>query len=145
MISSSYARSLLAPIYGSAFLVACIGLSGCGPDLNSPGSTNVSGTWFADGPAAGMTNIAMILVQTPDGHVTGTFTAIGTQGEQVCPASGPCNISSTINGVNTVLQVNLELKDAGTFTGQVITSTQLRGTMTRTSNSLVVFIRSSTP
>jgi len=117
----------------------------CGPELTTPGSTDVSGTWFAAGPAAGMTNITMVLTQTSDGHVTGTFQAMGTPGQQVCPTTGPCIISSTINGANTVLQVNLELRDSGTFTGQVITPTELRGTMTRTENSLVVFDRTSPP
>ena len=145
MNSRTNARSVPPRVFVTALLIACIGLSGCGPELTTPGSTNVSGTWFAAGPAAGMSNITMVLVQASDGHVTGTFTATGTQGQQVCPTTGPCTLSSTINGVNTVLQVNLELKDAGTFTGQVITPMELRGTMTRTDNSLISFDRMLTP
>jgi hypothetical protein len=122
-----------------------VALSGCGPALTTPGETDVSGTWFAAGPAAGMTNITIVLAQAADGHVTGTFSATGTQGQQVCPTGGPCSLSSTINGVNTVLQVNLELKDAGTFTGQVITPTELRGAMARTDVSPISFGRVSVP
>jgi hypothetical protein len=141
MISLTKTRSGLVQVYLSVLLTACIGLSGCGPELTTPGDTDVSGTWLAAGPAAGMTNIRMVLAQTADGHVTGTFTATGTQGEQVCPTSGPCTLSSTINGINTVLQVNLELTDAGTFTGQVITPTELRGAISRTETSPVSFDR----
>jgi len=126
-------------------LLATLGASFCGPELTTPGDTDVTGTWFAAGPAAGMTSITMTLSQTSDGHVTGTFTAMGTPGKQVCPTTGPCALASTINGANTVLQVNLELKNAGTFTGQVITATQLRGTMTRSENSQVEFDRTSFP
>jgi hypothetical protein len=132
----------------SATLVAiCVTLTAsfCGPELTTPGDTDISGTWFAAGPAAGMTNITMVLTQTADGSITGTFTATGTPGDQVCPTTGPCTLSSTINGANTVLQVNLVLNDGGTFTGQVITSTTLRGTMTMNENTLVVFDRTAGP
>ena len=144
MISSSSTRSRRARAAAAFFLAALMGLSDCGPELTTPGDTNASGTWFASGPAAGMTNITMLLQQTSDGHITGTFTATGTPGQQVCPITGPCALSSTINGANTVLQVNLELKDAGTFTGQVTSST-LRGTMSRTASSLVEFDRTAGP
>ena len=45
------------------------------------------------------------------------------------------------DGANTVLQVNLELTNSGTFTGQLIGVDILRGTMTRGENSLVEFDR----
>jgi len=121
--------------------VATLSAALCGPELTTPGSGDVSGTWHANGPAAGLSNITMVLEQTTNGGVTGTFTASGTPGQQVCPASGPCDISSTIDGAHTVLQVNLELKNSGTFTGQLIGADILRGTMTRSENSLVEFDR----
>jgi len=136
-------RNLISRPAAFIALATLLGASACGPELTTPGETDVSGTWFAAGPAAGMTSITMILSQTSDGHVTGTFIATGTQGQQVCPTTGPCLLSSTINGANTVLQVNLELKDAGTFTGQVTTPTTLRGTMTRNENTLVEFNRTA--
>ncbi|MDQ6690281.1 MAG: hypothetical protein M3Z18_07205 [Gemmatimonadota bacterium] len=132
---------------GATIVAICATLSAgfCGPELTTPGDTDISGTWFAAGPAAGMSNISMVLRQTPDGQVSGTYTALGTQGQQVCPATGPCALSSTIGGVNTVLQVNLVLTDGGTFTGQVIAPTILRGTMTTNENTLVEFNRSAGP
>jgi hypothetical protein len=57
----------------TAVLVACINITGCGPALTTPGTTDVSGTWFAAGPAAGMSDITMVLTQTGDGHISGTF------------------------------------------------------------------------
>jgi hypothetical protein len=130
----SFAR--VAAVF-AAFLV--LSASFCGPELTTPGSVDISGTWFGAGPAAGLSNITMVLTQTSDGHVSGTFTATGTSGPQVCPATGPCTLSSTIFGENTVLQVNLLLKDAASFTGQVITPTHLRGTMTSTDNAIIDF------
>jgi hypothetical protein len=128
----------------SALFVA-LAASFCGPELTTPGDTDVSGTWFAPGPAAGLSTITMVLTQTPDGRVSGTFTATGTPGDQVCPMTGPCIISSTINGANTVLQVNLILTNGGTFTGQAIAPRALRGTMTANENAFVEFERISPP
>src|SRR6266550_5623394 len=103
------------------FITAVCALSlACGPSLTTPSSTNITGTWVSPGPAAGMTNISVTLSQAVDGSLTGTYTAIGTNGLQFCPATGPCAITSTVSGVNTVLQVFFSMKDAGTFTGQVI-------------------------
>jgi hypothetical protein len=138
-------RTLVSRAATLVTLTSLLGASFCGPELTTPGESDVSGTWFSAGPAAGMTDITMILQQTSDGHVTGTFSAMGTPDQQVCPTTGPCALSSTINGANTVLQVNLELKDAGTFTGQVVTPTALRGTMTRVGSVLVEFDRIASP
>jgi hypothetical protein len=129
----------------TAVLVACINITGCGPALTTPGTTDVSGTWFAAGPAAGMSDITMVLTQTGDGHISGTFTATGTQGEQVCPATGVCSLSSKIDGLNTVLQISLNLIGAGSFTGQMTTTTELRGAIRQTDISPVSFERVAAP
>ena len=115
-----------------AALACAIATVSCGPELNTPASTDVSGTWFAAGQAAGLTNVTVVLTQTPDGTITGTYTATGTPNLQFCPASGPCTISGTIiNGTNTVFQVFFELQDAGQFTGQLIGGNILKGSMSR--------------
>jgi hypothetical protein len=111
----------------------------CGPELTNPADSNVSGTWHAAGPAAGLSNITMVLQQDAEGSITGTFTAIGTPSEQACPTTGVCSLASTVRGANTVLQVNLQLKGGGTFTGQLTTATRLHGTMTSLENALVDF------
>jgi hypothetical protein len=137
----THRRKYFSAVLGLIAALATLSAALCGPELTTPGSGDVSGTWHADGPAAGLSNITMVLEQTSDGDVTGTFTASGTPGKQVCPESGPCMISSTVDGANTVLQVNLELKNSGTFTGQLIGTDRLRGTMTRAENSLIEFDR----
>jgi len=115
-----------------AVLAGALATVGCGPELNSPASTDVSGTWFAPGPVAGLTNITVVLTQTPDGAIMGTYTATGTPNLQFCPFTGPCVISDIIiNGTNTALQVFFELKDAGEFTGQLIDGNILKGSMSR--------------
>ena len=82
------------------------------------------------------------LTQSPDGSLTGTYTAIGTPVLQFCPTTGPCAISGTISGANTVLEVFFYMKDAGLFTGQVTGGTTIRGAMSRiSSTSAVEFTR----
>lgn len=112
--------------------LALISISACGPELTEPADTDVSGTWTASGPAAGLTNVTAHLTQTPDGAITGTYTATGTQGPQFCPPAPPCSVAGTIAGANTVLQVYFELEHAGNFTGQIIGNSILRGAIERT-------------
>ena len=118
---------------------------GCGPELTEPATTNVSGTWFAAGPAAGLTNITVVLNQTSDGVIRGTYTATGTPELQFCPATGPCSISGDLNGSNTVLQVFFYMTDAGTFGGQLEHGTSLRGAMSRVNTTSPVEFVSVAP
>jgi hypothetical protein len=114
-------------------VIAAFTLGSCGPELTTPASTDVSGTWVSPGPAAGMTSISVTLTQTSDGRLTGTYAVIGTPGLQFCPATGPCAISGTVQGTNTVLEVFFYLTDSGTFTGQLLSDGTLKGAMARTS------------
>jgi hypothetical protein len=113
-------------------VVLAICAIGCGPELTTPGSTNVSGTWTAPGPAAGLTDVSISLNQASDGSITGTYTATGRLPTQFCPTVGqPCQISGTLSGTNSVLEVYFELKDAGQFSGQVFSGSKLKGSMAR--------------
>ncbi len=123
---------------GAMLALGALALGSCGPELTTPSSTDLSGTWVSPGPAAGMTDMSVTLSQTADGSLTGTYTATGTVPLQFCPATGPCRISSTVEGVNTVLQVTFYMKDAGTFTGQVITPGTISGAMSRISATQAV-------
>jgi hypothetical protein len=80
-----------------------------------------------------MTNMSITFSQAADGSLTGTYTAIGTNPLQFCPATPPCTISSTVSGENSVLQVFFYMKDAGTFTGQVTGPGTMKGAMARIS------------
>ena len=120
-------------------ICAALTASFCGPDLTDPGSVNVSGRWFAAGPAAGLSNITLTLNQDAAGNIDGMFSATGTAGEQSCPATGACALADTVRGANTVLQVNLILNKAGAFTGQLITPTVLRGALTQNVSEAIEF------
>ena len=113
--------------------LSALALGSCGPELTTPASTDVSGTWVSPGPAAGMTSITVNLTQASNGTITGTYAVIGTPGLQFCPATGPCAISGTIQGTNTVLEVFFYMSDAGTFTGQLLGDGTLKGAMVRSS------------
>ena len=118
----------------------------CGPELTTPAESDVTGTWFAAGPAAGLSDITVVLSQTEDGVVRGTYTATGTPELQFCPSTGPCSISGDLNGSNTVLQVFFYMTDAGTFGGQLEGPGSLKGAMSRISEtSPVEFVRVLTP
>jgi hypothetical protein len=122
------------PLKSKQLLLLAIGslaISDCGPALTTPSSNDITGTWVSPGPAAGMTSMSITLTQSADGSLTGTYSAIGTDPLQFCPATPPCAITSTVSGVNTVLQVFFYMKDAGTFTGQVTGPGTMKGAMAR--------------
>jgi len=120
------------------FAVLALALASCGPSLTTPSGTDITGTWTSPGPAAGMTSMSITLTQAADGSLTGTYTAIGSPSLQFCPATGPCNISSTVSGLNSVLQVFFYMTDAGTFTGQVTAPGTISGAMSRQSATQAV-------
>ncbi len=120
---------------GIAAVVLAIATVSCGPELNSPASTDVSGTWFAAGPSAGFTNITIKLTQNPDGTVSGTYTAtsdpsLGLCGSTAVSTAG-CPLTGTLTGANTVFQVFFAINGVGQFTGQLIGGTTLKGAMSR--------------
>jgi hypothetical protein len=78
-----------------------------------------------------MTDMSITITQAADGSLTGTYTAIGTNGLQFCPATPPCTIKGTIAGTNNVLQIFFYMKDAGTFTGQISAPGTMKGAMSR--------------
>ena len=121
----------LSRVYLTLVLGTCIALSGCGPELTTPGGTNISGTWFATGPAAGLTSIYVTITQGSDGSISGVYTADGTPNLQFCPATPKCTIGGTAIGTNTVLQVFFDLQNGGLFNGQVIDPHTMRGSMSR--------------
>src|SRR5687767_8074176 len=53
-------------------LVAVI-LAACGPELTTPSSTNISGTWTSSDTAAGVTDFVLVLSQASDGVITGSW------------------------------------------------------------------------
>jgi hypothetical protein len=116
---------------GIALVALSIATVSCGPDLNSPASSDVTGTWFAPGPSTGFTNITVNLTQNPDGTVSGTYTATADPSLGLCPLTTGCPRTGTLTGANTVFQVFFLINGLGQFTGQLIGGTTLKGAMSR--------------
>ena len=131
MTSRSNVGKAMARLTTGALLITCMLLSGCGPELTTPGKTNISGTWYSAGPSAGMTSIYVTITQASDGSISGVFTADGTTGLQFCPLTPTCTIGGPVSGSNTVLQVFLDLNNGGLFTGQVMDMHTMKGAMSR--------------
>lgn len=111
--------------------VALFLLAACGPELNSPASTSVSGKWQTTDPVSFFFDIKMDIVQTPAGDITGGWTAKLSGGHLSCPVNQVCNAGNTVAGRNTVLGINMELRGIGTFTGQLEPDGSLRGDISR--------------
>jgi hypothetical protein len=124
-----------------ALVLTGVSLYSCGPALTTPSSADISGTWVASGPVAGMTNISVALSQAPSGSLTGTYTAIGSAPLHTCPLLPPCALSGAVSGVNTVVQVFFSMADAGTFTGQVIAPGTMKGAISHSKVEPIQFTR----
>lgn len=122
----------MIPTIRLAFAYGLLLFSACGPELTEPADTDVTGTWFAAGPAAGLSNLTVRLIQAEAGAISGTYAGIGTEGPQFCPPTPPCVTEGPLIGSNTVFQVFFELEHAGQFTGQLVNGQTLRGAMART-------------
>jgi hypothetical protein len=120
---------------GVAAVALSIATVSCGPELNSPASSDVSGTWFAAGPSAGFTNITVNVTQNPDGTISGTYTATADPSLGLCGSTAvstaACLQTGTLTGANTVFQVFFAINGVGQFTGQLIGGTTLKGAMSR--------------
>lgn len=100
---------------------------GCGPELNEPASSNVTGSWVSPDTARGATDFKLELTQTADGEITGFWSGHGIPVNGGCPPILGCEPNNTVVGSNTVIQVFLDLLGAGGFTGQVEPDGRLRG------------------
>jgi hypothetical protein len=135
MIRRSGYRFRISRALGIAAVALSIATLSCGPDLNSPASTDLSGTWFAVGPSAGFTNITVNVTQNADGTISGTYTATAAPSLGLCGptavSTAACPVTGTLTGANTVFQVFLAINGVGQFTGQLIGGTTLKGAMSR--------------
>ena len=91
-------------------------LSSCGPDLLQPADSSVTGSWVLTGLIPNLSEIKVEMEQKANGRIEGNWTGVG--------GSGP------VKGLNSTLQVYIEIVGAGDFTGQLVTPTRLRGSIT---------------
>ncbi|MCR4332896.1 MAG: hypothetical protein NUV34_09390 [Sulfuricaulis sp.] len=99
----------------------------CGPELTTPSSTNISGTWTSSDIAAGVTDFVLVLSQASDGALTGSWSGRALEVNGACPAELGCAPANNIVGSNTVLQVYVDLIGLGAFTGQTESDVHFRG------------------
>lgn len=106
-------------------------LAACGPDLNSPGSTSVTGKWQSTDSLSYFYNVKLNVTQTPGGDITGGWTSLIIGGHLSCPEGSTCPASNTVSGRNTVVSVAFEILGIGAFTGQLENGNVLRGDVNR--------------
>jgi hypothetical protein len=101
----------------------------CGPDLNAPGTTNVTGTWVSTDTVATIWDFRLTLTQTPSGAISGNWTGTGGVGNEYC-GDHQCFLTNIVVGGNTVVGIAIDVLGAGRFTGQM-NGTTLRGDILR--------------
>lgn len=112
-------------------IFAAAAITACGPDLNSPSSTSITGKWQSADSISYFYNLKMDLSQTTSGDLTGAWTGLLTGGHLSCPENTICSAANTITGRNTVVGVTIEILGVGTFTGQMENGNTLRGDILR--------------
>jgi hypothetical protein len=101
--------------------------SACAPEPTTPADTSLAGTWTANANLYTLSNFKMVMIQEPQGIVSGTWSARGTGGGGGCPVATPCDATGNLIGRNTVALVEIELLGAGKFEGVLIEPDRLRG------------------
>lgn len=111
--------------------IALFSLAACGPELNSPASSSLSGKWQTADAVSFFFNIKMDIAQTPAGDITGGWTSLLAGGFLSCPETQVCSAANTVSGRNTVLAINMEILGMGNFSGQLEPDGSLRGDISR--------------
>ena len=116
-----------------SWLRACalaVVVSACGPALSEPSPVNLTGRWTSVDHLGALSNLEVIINQTPDGALAGTWSSDVSPPHPPCPPDVSDRGTGTIGGSNTVVAVQFALLGAGDFQGQVIDGTQMRGSLT---------------
>lgn len=120
-------------------LIATAGTA-CGPELTTPSSASISGTWTSIDTANGVTDFILVLSQAANGAITGSWSGRGIEVNGACPAEAGCTPTSDVIGSNTVFQVHIDLRGLGAFTGQIESDAHFRGHL---AGSALTFRRSA--
>jgi hypothetical protein len=99
----------------------------CGPELTTPSSTDISGTWTSADTAGGATDFVLVLSQAADGAISGSWSGRGIEENGACPPELGCAPANGVTGSNTVFQVHIDLLGLGAFTGQIESDAHFRG------------------
>ncbi len=122
----TFFRSSVQRVFCAISFVAI--LSSCGPDLLKPADSSVTGSWVLTGLIPNLSEIKVEMDQKANGVIEGNWSGVAGRAfagclMEACPVSGP------VKGLNSVLQVYIEIIGAGDFTGQLVTPTRLRGSI----------------
>ena len=128
----------------SIIMVLLMITAGCAPEPSAPATSSLQGAWTANAHLFSFSQFKLMLVQEPNGIVSGGWSARGDGGAGGCAVGVPCDASGNIIGVNTVSKVNLEILGAGSFEGVLMEPTRLRGTFTAPAGfDTITFIRAA--
>ncbi|HEX6576700.1 MAG TPA: hypothetical protein VF042_17150 [Gemmatimonadaceae bacterium] len=109
-------------------------LAACGPEPTDPAKTSLAGTWTSKSRVFTLNSINMMIVQEPNGIVSGTWTAKDVDG---------LGANGNLIGRNTVSQVEIEVVGAGRFEGGLVEANRMRGIFAiQDSYDTVTFVRS---
>jgi hypothetical protein len=97
--------------------------------LSEPSPLNLSGRWTSTDPLGTLSNLEVIINQTPDGMLTGTWSSDVSPPHPSCPPDVSDKGAGTIGGSNTVVGVQFALLGAGDFQGQIVDSAHMRGSL----------------
>ena len=110
---------------------AALSLSACGPELDTPASTSLTGKWQSPDSVSYFFNVKLDITQNPGGVLSGGWSSLLRGGNLSCPVGSTCPATNTLSGTNTVLGVSVEVLGIGTFTGQLENGNVLRGDISR--------------
>jgi hypothetical protein len=118
--------------------------AGCAPEPSAPATTSLQGVWTANAHLFSFSQFKLMLVQEPNGIVSGGWSARGDGGAGGCEVGVPCDAFGYLIGVSTVSKVSLELLGAGSFEGVLMEPTRLRGAFSAPGGyDTITFIKSA--
>lgn len=113
-----------------AALLAATGVltvAACGPELTTPGETDLTGTWAAQQSFGVISEVRLTLVQGAGGSLSGSWIGNAVPPPTGCPPELGSRPTNVVTGTNTIAQVEFEMLGAGHFIGAVLHPTLLHG------------------
>ncbi|MGZ3333224.1 MAG: hypothetical protein ACXU91_04205 [Gemmatimonadaceae bacterium] len=115
-----------------------VALASCGPPLTQPSSRDLTGRWTTTDHVGPVFNLEVVIRQSPDGTITGTWVSDVSPPHPDCPPDLSARTGGTVSGSNTVIGVQFSVVGAGDFQGQAIDSATMRGSFQSCANTYVV-------
>jgi hypothetical protein len=110
----------------------------CGPPLTEPSAVDLTGRWTSVDHVGPVFNFEMIIHQSSDGTIVGTYSSDVSPPHPPCPPDISDKAVGTVDGNNAIIGVQLSLKGVGDFQGQVVSDSTLRGSFQSCGNDYAV-------